>query len=393
MEICDFNAIDSVSLLSGVTEVVAPLVRLVAGRSSNPASDWGLYYYMLARAGRTGDPVGFMRELILADVNPMSVNRDGALTGELSRELKILRALAMTTAKDIPSLKSHLDELPSVSVAGAPEFRAEEFVSDWKQNGYGVFRQSVAFLWDGSAKCLRPVRYVTPIKMSDLKEYEEERARIYDNTVCFVEGLPANNVLLYGDRGTGKSSTVHAVLNALSNRGLKLIELSKYAIRDLSEIAGLLPQNMRFLLFIDDLSFESRSDDYAELKAALEGSVSRSSNMLIYATTNRRHLLKETHSDREGDDLHAGDTIQEQLSLSDRFGLTVTFMTPSKKEFFSILCGILADRGVTLPPDELSLLAERWALSRGGRSPRAAKQLADILESRIKRGLDYKDAL
>lgn len=393
MENAIFTVCDTLSLLSGVAGTLSPLVRLAAARSENPAADWSAYYRALADAGKTNDPVAFMRERILADVNPASVIGDGVYREELQRELRILRRLAGITAADIPALKDHADDLPRVTVAPAPEFSADAFLDDWRTRGYGVFRESAAFLWDGAAKRLKAVRYVNPIRMTDLKEYEEERARVYDNTVCFLEGLPANNVLLYGDRGTGKSSTVHAVLNELAPRGLKLVELSKYAIRDLPDIAALLPERMRFLLFIDDLSFDSHSDDYAELKAALEGSVSRTDNMRIYATTNRRHILKETHSDRAGDDLHAGDTMQEQLSLSDRFGLTITFMTPSRKEFLSILSGILDDRKISVPADVLAAVAERWALSRGGRSPRAARQLADVIESRVRRGLDPAEGL
>ena len=387
METIDFNIYDGIALLSGVTRAAAPLVRLVSGRTDRPAADWAAYYRALAEAGYAGDPIGYMRRLILADRNPVSVDPSPRYRAELQRELDLLYGLAQTVPADVPALAGREAQLPAVTIKRTPPFSAAAFLRDWKRYGCGVFREAAAFMWDGKTKALKPVRNVHPIRLADLKEYEEERAKVLDNTLCFLDGLPANNVLLYGDRGTGKSSTVHAVLNELSPRGLKLIELNKSAICDLPLITDLLPKTMRFIVFIDDLSFESRSDDYAELKAALEGSVSRPDNILIYATTNRRHILKETHSDRAGDDLHAGDTMEEQLSLSDRFGLTITFMAPTKREFLSILRGILSDRGLTFPDETLDVLGERWALARGGRSPRAARQLADVVESRVKRGL------
>lgn len=394
MNVSEFYKYDGIALLSGVTRALRPLVALVSGQSENPAADWAAYYRMLAEAGKTDDPTGYVRERILADVNPISVRPDEAtpaIKAEYVRELSLLYMLSRTLPDNIPALAGHTDELPAITLSDGPIFDADEFWRDWQTNGYGVFREAAAFLWDGKNKRLQPVRRAPTVRLSDLKEYEDERARILDNTVCFLEGLPANNVLLYGDRGTGKSSTVHAILNELRGRGLKLVELNKAAIGDLPLVTDRLPDRMRFIIYIDDLSFESRSDDYAELKAALEGSVSRPDNLLIYATTNRRHLLKEMHSDRAGDDLHAADTMQEQLSLSDRFGLTVTFMTPSRQEFLAILRGILADRNITLGEEELRRLGERWALARGGRSPRAAKQLADMIESRVRRGLDYTE--
>ena len=224
---------------------------------------------------------------------------------------------------------------------------------------------------------------INPVRLADLKLYDDCKEAIVENTLNFLDGLPANNVLLYGDRGTGKSSMVHAVLNEYSSRGLRLLEVSKAAISDFPKVFKLV-EKMKCLRF-DDLTFVEGTDDYAELKAALEGSVSRLDNALIYATSNRRHLVKENY---EGsmNDMHVNDTVQEQMSLSDRFGLTVTFLSPDKREFAAILSGILADRNIELDGATLSLVAERYALGKGGRSGRAAKQLADMIESRVRRG-------
>ena len=204
--------------------------------------------------------------------------------------------------------------------------------------------------------------------------------------------MPANNVLLYGDRGTGKSSTVHAVLNEYAGRGLRLLEVSKAAIRDFPTVFKLIGgmKCFRFIIFIDDLTFVEGADDFAELKAALEGSVSRLDNALIYATSNRRHLVKENY-EGSASDMHVNDTVQEQMSLSDRFGITVTFLSPDKREFISILKEILDDRNIKLDDTALSLVAERYAFRKGGRSGRTAKQLADMIESRLRRGLDVEN--
>ncbi len=365
---------------------VTALMRLCCG-AGDPAEQYADYWRALAAENRTDDATAYMREAIL---NAAFTVTDKT-RAEFERELDVLYKLSRLTAADFAALKDIAADLPALSCGTARPFSADEILSERQRTGSGIFRKSCAFGWDGAQKRLIPLSTVDPIRLTDLKEYEEERAAVLDNTLCFLEGLPANNVLLYGDRGTGKSSTVKAVLNELKERGLKLIELNKREICDLPLIAQAIRGNLRFILFIDDLAFESRSDDYASLKAALEGSVSKSDNMLIYATTNRRHILKENHSDRLGDDLHAADTMEEQLSLSDRFGLTITFMAPTKPEFLSILSGILADRNVTVDPQKLATMAERWALRKGGRSPRAARQLADILESRIKRGLSTED--
>ncbi len=275
--------------------------------------------------------------------------------------------------------------LPVWKTAPAKPFSA--LINSYGKNGCGVFYDSTAFSWDERAKKLSPVKSVNAIKLSDLKEYAEEKEVVINNTLAFLKGLPANNVLLYGDRGTGKSSTVHAILNEYAKDGLRLVEMSKSAITDFPLLVAAISaaKRFKFVIFIDDLSFSDGENDYAQLKAALEGSISKTPNILIYATSNRRHLIKETHSDRQGDEVHVNDSVQEQLSLSDRFGLVVTFINPDKKEFCGILKAILQDRKIDGFDDEtLSLYAERYAIKKGGRSPRAARQLADIIESSIK---------
>lgn len=269
------------------------------------------------------------------------------------------------------------------SVNGEIEYLVAQAVGSVEKGGSypsEFFDNAAAFIWDGEERELLPMRSTDPVRLTDLKRYEEEKRVVVDNTLAFINGLPAQNVLLYGDRGTGKSSTVHAVLNEYADRGLRLIEVKKKDIislpRLMNAIAG--GTDKKFIIFIDDLTFVEGQDNYGELKAVLEGSALHLGNVLIYATTNRRHLIKETAEDRKND-MHESDLRQEQMSLSDRFGIVVTYLNPDKREFIDILRSLLADRGITLSEDELELRAERFCLEKGGRSPRGARQLADII--------------
>ena len=250
--------------------------------------------------------------------------------------------------------------------------------------GYGMFAKYIAFTWRNHS--LFPIAGTDSIKLSDLKNYEIPRQKVVDNTESFVNGYPANNVLLYGDRGTGKSSTVHAVLNEYAKSGLRMIEISKNDITDLTMIRELIADSpMKFIIFIDDLCFDSHEDSFGALKAALEGSLSgKRANTLIYATSNRRHLIKESFSDREND-INKNDIMQEQLSLSDRFGLSITFVNPSKNDYLDIVAKLAEDRNIDVDKEKLFLVAEQWASKKGGRSPRCARQFIDFVESAEKR--------
>ena len=207
--------------------------------------------------------------------------------------------------------------------------------------------------------------------------------------MAFLEGLPANNCLLYGDRGTGKSSTVKAILNEYYSRGLRMVEMPKERLQDFPKLVDqIAPLPLCFIIYIDDLSFSQQDDTFAALKAVLEGGLAaRPANALIYATSNRRHLLRERFSDREGDEVHRGDTIQESLSLSDRFGLAVNFSVPGKESYLEIVRALALERGLEAQLPQLEAGAERWALERGGRSPRCARQYVALAESRLRRGL------
>lgn len=250
-------------------------------------------------------------------------------------------------------------------------------------NGYGMFaRYHVFVVSDGQ---LVPVKHPDPQALSELYGYKRERDQVIANTKALLMGRPANNVLLYGDAGTGKSSTVKAVANEFAKDGLRLIEVKKSQLYQIPDIVDTLSGNpLKFILFIDDLSFSQNDNDFAALKAILEGSVSsRSHNLCVYATSNRRHLIKESFRDRDGDDIHHGDTMQELMSLSARFGLTITYSRPDKDLYCSIVRELAKESDIPLPEEQLMVQAEAHAIRNGGRSPRVARQFVELLKAGI----------
>ena len=246
------------------------------------------------------------------------------------------------------------------------------------RRGYGMFARHHVFMLGDEGK-LAPVRHPDPQRLEDLPGYEREREKIIANTKALLAGLPANNVLLYGDAGTGKSSAVKAIVNEYASQGLRLVEVKKNQLYLLPDLMDKLAANpLKFILFIDDLSFASNDDNFAALKAILEGSAGgRAANLAVYATSNRRHLVKETLSDRTGDDLHEADTRQELLSLSARFGLIVTFQRPDKALYSQILLQLAKQYQIPMPSDLLITRGEAFAIRAGGRSPRAARQFIE----------------
>ncbi len=255
----------------------------------------------------------------------------------------------------------------------------EERLQNIHRYGYGLFASAAMFRVENGQ--LLPVHSADPIDLSRFVGYESERRQIFANTKALVEGRPAANVLLFGDAGTGKSSTVKACVNHFAGEGLRLIELRKDQLFSLSQVMESIAGNpLKFILFIDDLSFNRNDDSFSMLKAVLEGSASaRADNAVIYATSNRRHIIKEKFSDRGEDDVHRNDTVQELMSLSDRFGLTVYFEKPGKSLYLDIVRALAQRRGLQTEPKQLELAAEAFALRKGSRSPRAAEQFVDSL--------------
>ena len=264
--------------------------------------------------------------------------------------------------------------------------RYEENIRTLPLHGYGIYAKYHVFTVHSGA--IVPVRHPDPQRLDELSGYERERGKVIANTRALLEGRPASNVLLYGDAGTGKSSTVKAVANAFADEGLRLIEVKKnqlYQIPDLVETLSANP--LKFILFIDDLSFSTNDNDFAALKAILEGSVSsRSSNLAVYATSNRRHLIKETWKDREdmehSEDLHRSDTMEEKLSLVNRFGLSIFYAKPNKEGFNEMAVALARRAGITpevMTDEEICYEANRFEMRGGGLSGRTAQQFANYL--------------
>ncbi len=230
---------------------------------------------------------------------------------------------------------------------------------------------------------IEPITKIAHVHLDDLVGYEIPKKKLIDNTEAFVEGRRANNCLLFGDAGTGKSSSIKAILNQYYDRGLRIIEIYKHQFQDLNEvIAQIKNRNYRFIIYMDDLSFEDFEIEYKYLKAVIEGGLEKKpDNILIYATSNRRHLVRERFSDKEDrrDDLHSSDTVQEKLSLVSRFGVTIFFSAPDKKEFQNIVRVLAEKYGIRMSEEELLLKANQWELSHGGLSGRTAQQLIDYL--------------
>ena len=246
--------------------------------------------------------------------------------------------------------------------------------------GYGIFSSYCMFRLSDD-KAIEPIISSDKTTIDKFVGYEEEREKIVANTVAFLECRPAANALLCGDAGTGKSSTVKAVANEFFDKGLRLIELRKDQLHHLPYVMGKINDNpLKFIIFIDDLSFNRSDDNFSMLKAALEGSASaKADNAVIYATSNRRHIIKESFSDREGNDVHVNDTLQETLSLSERFGLVVLFTKPNKKLYLDIVHELAKRNKIDMDIGELDVRAEAFALRRGSRSARCAEQFIDSL--------------
>lgn len=386
--------------------VVSALKELLfspADHAEAAVAAYAALFHQCAGLGCTESTAAHMEKALLCDDNPFTRHLAAGteppkfLTDAAMADISAIRSLAGLDSGRLfdlfPALRESGVTLPdfaagdSLPVFDRPAGLLLPALKDYhRKNGCGQYVSYPAFRWDGG---VLPIPHTDPITLSDLKGYEPQRKQVLDNTESFLLGYNASNMLLYGDRGTGKSSTVHALLNAYRDKGLRMVELPRDRLRELpalSEELAAVP--LKFILFIDDLSFSQGDDSFGALKAVLEGSLAaRPENLLIYATSNRRHLVRESHSDRAGDEVHAADTMQELLALSDRFGITVTFLNPNRSEYLDIVARLAGDRKLNLPVEPLFAAAERWALSRGGRSPRVARQFVDFAESRLLRDL------
>lgn len=398
---------------------------------------YGRVFSLLAGEGELGsEPLvgdawqNHLLDRILDNVNPFSRKAERApvaamgraLTTQASRDLQALQSLfAIDAARLCAALASAAGDTSWVPwsgfhpLAGGAEPRDPgrqrvkqgfDTVSDWgtmletladyyRCAGVGDFGRYRAFRWVGRGEGgrLDGIAAPDPVRLEELVGYEREREPVVRNTVQFVAGHPANNVLLYGEQGTGKSATVKALLNAYGDGGLRLIEVAKEDLADFPRILAVLRDRPeRFILFVDDLSFEEQEVHYKALKAILEGGLEvRPDNVLLYATSNRRHLVKERFGDRTAPgeaELHVQDTMEEKLSLAARFGLRVTFMAPGQDRFLAIVAALAQARGLEIASGELRQRAIAWAQWQNGRSGRTARQFIDHLTGELALGLN-----
>ncbi|MBQ8687547.1 MAG: ATP-binding protein [Ruminococcus sp.] len=299
----------------------------------------------------------------------------------LDTELALFERIAMLTPAQLQAETDYTGPLPVWNVHRIDLKAAyAQRIAAIERHGYGIFAKYHMFTVSMSGE-ITPVQHPDPIRFEDMVGYERERKAASDNILSLLRGNFSANVLLSGDAGTGKSATVKAIANTYRDEGLRLIELTKDQLCFIPQIMDRLCRNpLKFILFIDDLTFSEDDPNFGTLKATLEGSISaRMKNTVIYATSNRRHLVKETFDD--GSDKHENDTIQERISLSERFGITITFQKPQKTLYLEIVHALAKQAGLHMEENELSLKAEQFALCKSGRSARAARQLIDQLLS------------
>lgn len=395
----------SLSVYRGILSrtVIRGYIKLLEFREAAPEDFLGAYgefFSLLSERGVSDRLAYAVTETALFDENSFSLAAAAGKTDSLPENIKsavahdceaILNLCKLTSDdiindyKYIDDIRDIADVLPrwqlgkAVEAFGGESVNFADLARFYKENGCGMFARYKAFVWRGGEIC--PVEHPDKIELTSFIGYERPRNKVIENTLAFLDGKSCNNCLLYGDMGTGKSSTVKAIGNAYRDKGLRIVEMPKERLSEfpilVDKIAAL---PMKFIIFIDDLSFQSQDKSYTSLKAVLEGGLAaRPDNALIYATSNRRHLIKESWADRDTDDIHRRDNMQETLSLSDRFGLSVCFGNPDKKEYLEIVYALADKAGIKLDPDETAILAERFALGRGGRSPRCAKQFVESL--------------
>lgn len=331
----------------------------------------------------------YLHDLLVYSDSPViakcAKERTPALVSAIEYDLSVIKELVSLSSEQFRATLSDsetLREMPAYD-NGKFDFDADYFIDFARKNGTGIFAKYRAFSFDGE---LKPILKTDKITLADLKNYEVQRNQVVENTLCFLHNQPAQNVLLYGDRGTGKSSTVKAIFNEYKE--LRMVEVARNDINTLPALFEKLGKiDMKFIVTIDDLSFAENDDRFGTLKAVLEGSLAhKSENILIYATTNRRKIVRETVADRE---ISGADAIDESMSLSDRFGLFVTFMRPDKQIYLDIVKKLAEDMGIDIPEERLFAAAERFSSRRGGRSPRVARQFVDWLKGRIELNLEY----
>ncbi|MDR2467473.1 MAG: ATP-binding protein [Spirochaetaceae bacterium] len=425
------NCLAGLSLFGGIRsspiiKALERLMSLIEGAQAAPRQfieGWAAFLNVFAQHNKNRTFFMYLTDLIISDENIFTLNAERGEFNNVSLLAEIarndLKRLAVIGDFDIPMAALHItDELWQAgfedlarvienSVRTIGELKAKnytlpqktfpygllntqdltELCAHIKKHGAGSLAQHHFFYWK-QGEGLVPAYNPDPVRLAGLSGYEDQRNTVIENTARFLAGNGANNVLLYGDRGTGKSATVKAVCNEYKNQGIRLVEVRKQDLSEIPVILSTLAQRgLFFVLFIDDLSFEHQNDDFTLLKALLEGGIeAKPHNVVVYATSNRRHFVREQFSDRPGitaasDDVRAFDTMQEQLSLADRFGITLVFSAPSQDEFIRIAEFLAEERqlftGSGVDRQKFRENAIRWERWFNGRSPRTAQQYVE----------------
>lgn len=383
------NGLSSLAVFRNIlkTDVMSAVLSFLksGGNTEEKLSFYGEFVSLLS--AHQGSFSEFLRKSVCEDENAYiklkAARKDApqSMKKNAEAELSLFTELTKITAESLWENSRYEGYIPTFENSLIDFKRLyEERLENVSTLGYGIFAAHGMFRVQDNK--IIPVEVADRISVDNFIGYEKERQAVLENTKALTEGRPAQNVLLCGDAGTGKSSTVKASANYYFDKGVRLIELRKDQLFSLSYVMGAIAENpLKFIIFIDDLSFNKNDDCFSMLKAVLEGSAeSRSSNAVIYATSNRRHIVKESFADRTGtDDVHRNDTMQELLSLSDRFGLTVYFQKPNKLLYLDIVYELAERNGIELEKTQLDIKAEAFALSRGSRSPRAAEQFIKSL--------------
>ncbi|MEG0615684.1 MAG: DUF815 domain-containing protein, partial [Oscillospiraceae bacterium] len=350
--------------------VVKKFLNLLSSSDCDIVTKVSCYSEFLAELfSSTDNLTDYILNLVLEDENLYMLKKAQNISVSeniekcLVEELKSLQELATVTSQDVKAILDYDGYCPEWTTKECNFLEIyQDRIKNISSHGYGIFAKYSTFvIKDGM---ITPVKSPDTTRLAELNGYKLERKQIIDNTLALINGKPAANALLYGDAGTGKSSSVKAVANEFADKGLRLIEITKKQLREIPALMDNLSKNpLKFILFIDDLSFTKDDDDFSALKAILEGSVSaKTGNLVVYATSNRRHLVKESFSDREGDDIHFNDTREELISLSARFGLTITFSKPDKKLYLDIVEDLAHQYELCIDIDDLFSQAEAYAL-------------------------------
>lgn len=401
MENCDSDYYNKEDMAGLLFECVNELLELAAGYGLE-GNLWHNYLTFLL----VNDENAYSTECEIVGEIEGSINTITLHDFEIFRELfaydftileKVLGVNCLSVLMHYENVKGHgkafnkriRDRICELSEKLGTCENAEEFkctmTQFYKEFGVGKFGLHKAFRIEHTeaGADIVPITKIAHVHLDDLVGYEIAKKKLIENTEAFVKGKKANNCLLFGDAGTGKSTSIKAILNQYYDQGLRMIEVYKHQFQDLNDvIAQIKNRNYKFIIYMDDLSFEEFEIEYKYLKAVIEGGLEKKpDNILIYATSNRRHLVRETFRDKSDRDeeLHTNDTVQEKLSLVARFGVTIYFGGPSKKEFQQIVKTLAEKNQINMPEEELLLEANKWELSHGGLSGRTAQQFIDYL--------------